>query len=96
MAHGDTDDPAGWLTAVELGIGEVVASRERLRALLDAIEAGGGRLTVTVTDNGSGAAGATERGGLANMRQRAARHRGSFEVRAAEPAGTAICWSVPI
>jgi signal transduction histidine kinase len=60
------------------------------------IRVGGGRLTVTISDNGIGAAGAAERGGLANMRQRATRHKGHFAVRANDPTGTIVEWSAPI
>ncbi len=54
------------------------------------------RLVVAVSDDGVGAVGAAERGGLANMRQRAARHGGAFEVRAGDGAGTIVEWSVPL
>jgi signal transduction histidine kinase len=58
-----------------------------------------GRVTLTVRDDGRGATGAVEHGGLINMRQRAERHGGTFTVRAADPAaappGTVLEWSVP-
>jgi signal transduction histidine kinase len=60
------------------------------------VRAGGGRLTVTVSDNGIGVAEETARSGLVNMRDRATRHGGSFDVRRAQPTGTIIEWSVPV
>lgn len=53
-----------------------------------------GRLIVTVTDDGRG--GATENGGLRNLRGRAERLGGDFTVTDAEPTGTQIQWSAPI
>ncbi|GIJ41923.1 histidine kinase [Micromonospora andamanensis] len=54
------------------------------------------RVTVIVTDNGVGCDPAAARGGLVNLRERAERHAGTFEVRAAEPHGTELRWSVPL
>jgi signal transduction histidine kinase len=73
-----------------------VARHARASAVRVGIRATTGRLTVTIADNGGGAAGAAEQGGLANTRQRAARHNGHFEVRANQPAGTVIEWNIPI
>jgi signal transduction histidine kinase len=55
-----------------------------------------GRLTVTIRDDGVGITAGTENGGLPNMRQRAARHDGVFEVTRTEPTGTTLRWSVPL
>jgi signal transduction histidine kinase len=55
-----------------------------------------GRLALTVRDDGVGAAGVVESGGLANIRERASRHGGSFQLRAGDPAGTVLEWTVPI
>ena len=55
-----------------------------------------GTLTISVADNGVGASDAVARGGLANMRQRALGHGGSFEIRPTDPTGTTIVWSVPV
>ena len=60
------------------------------------VRVGAGRLMVTVSDNGVGVAEDTARSGLANMRDRATRHGGTFEVRRAQPTGTIIEWSVPL
>ncbi len=73
-----------------------VARHARASAVGVRVRVGGGQLEVAVVDNGIGAAGAAERGGLANMRQRATRHGGTFEVRPTEPSGTTIFWAVPI
>jgi signal transduction histidine kinase len=73
-----------------------VARHAQASAATVHVQAGQGRLLLTITDNGVGAAGASERGGLANMRQRAARHHGTFAIRPNEPTGTVIEWSVPL
>ncbi|HEX6873497.1 MAG TPA: GAF domain-containing sensor histidine kinase [Micromonosporaceae bacterium] len=56
----------------------------------------GGRLTLTVADNGIGISEETERSGLANMSDRAVRRGGTFELRRNEPTGTIVEWSVPL
>jgi signal transduction histidine kinase len=62
-----------------------------------AVEAGDGRLRLTVTDNGIGPGdGLDERSGLANMRQRAAAHGGTLAITPAPGGGTRIGWSVPL
>lgn len=58
-----------------------------------AIAVDGGGLTVTVTDNGTG--GATPRGGLLNLAERAALHDGRLTLEAGDPTGTVLRWSVP-
>lgn len=67
------------------------ASRVAVAVRVDA-----GRVTVTVTDDGVGCDPAAARGGLVNLRERAERHGGEFEVRRVEPHGTRLCWSVPL
>nr|WP_223256780.1 GAF domain-containing sensor histidine kinase [Micromonospora endophytica] len=54
------------------------------------------RLTLVVTDDGVGCDPAAARGGLVNLRERADRHGGTFEVRPGQPRGTELCWSVPL
>jgi signal transduction histidine kinase len=54
----------------------------------------GGRLSATIADNGTG--GATPRGGLLNLAERAALHGGQLTVEPGDPAGTVLRWSVPI
>ncbi|MEV2241202.1 GAF domain-containing sensor histidine kinase [Micromonospora sp. NPDC049891] len=61
-----------------------------------AVRVDAAQVTVTVTDNGVGCDPAAARGGLVNLRERAERHGGTFEVRAAEPHGTELHWSVPL
>jgi signal transduction histidine kinase len=56
----------------------------------------GDSLRLTISDNGVGGGEYDERSGLANMRQRATRHDGTFRVSAVQPAGTRVEWSVPI
>jgi signal transduction histidine kinase len=56
----------------------------------------GGTFTISVADNGVGADDAQPRGGLANMRQRALAHGGTFEVQSTAPTGTTIVWTVPV
>jgi signal transduction histidine kinase len=65
-------------------------------AVTVAIHAGGGRLTVRVSDDGVGIAEDVARSGLSNMRDRALRHGGTFEVSPARPSGTIVEWSVPL
>jgi signal transduction histidine kinase len=60
------------------------------------VEVGDGQLSVHIIDDGVGTDGGLARGGLINLRERAARYGGEFQVRRAEPTGTAIRWSVPI
>ncbi|WP_405116326.1 GAF domain-containing protein [Micromonospora sp. NBC_01405] len=61
-----------------------------------AVAVDGGWVTVTVTDDGRGCDPAAARGGLVNLRERAERHAGDFEVRPASPRGTELRWSVPL
>jgi signal transduction histidine kinase len=83
------------LAVVQEALSNVVkhAGASRVRVV---VTAGDSQLTVLVHDDGVGVAGIQERGGLVNLRQRADRHGGSFEVRAGEPAGTLLEWSVPV
>lgn len=55
-----------------------------------------GRVTVTVADDGVGTDPAAARGGLVNLRERADRHGGEFEVLPVTPHGTELLWSVPL
>ncbi|GAB3529523.1 two-component system sensor histidine kinase [Phytohabitans suffuscus] len=61
-----------------------------------AIRAADGQVTVTVADNGVGTAGATPRGGLVNLRERATLHGGDFTISPGAPTGTTIVWQVPL
>lgn len=56
-------------------------------------------LTLTVTDDGTGvdpAGPARHTGGLANMRHRAERHRGTFTLTESASGGTRVRWRVPL
>ncbi|MBQ1052888.1 GAF domain-containing sensor histidine kinase [Micromonospora sp. C51] len=61
-----------------------------------AVRVDAAQVAVTVTDNGVGCDPAAARGGLVNLRERAERHGGTFEVRGAQPRGTELHWSVPL
>ncbi len=65
-----------------------------------ALAAGGGQLTMTVTDNGIGL-GARERGkagsfGLVGIEERIGLLGGSFSIRSTDGEGTTVCVSVPL
>ena len=60
-----------------------------------AVEVADGRVGLTVADDGVGFGQLDERGGLANLRQRALRHGGEFSLRPAQPHGCVLRWSVP-
>ncbi|GIF97599.1 sensor histidine kinase [Catellatospora citrea] len=64
------------------------ASRVRVEVRWD-----GGELTVAVADDGRG--GATPRGGLVNLGERAALRGGQLLVGPGDPAGTVLRWQVP-
>ena len=72
------------------------ARHARASAVRVGVQAGNGRVTVTVTDNGVGTADAEPRGGLVNLRERAERHGGTFMLRTASPTGTEAVWWVPV
>jgi signal transduction histidine kinase len=56
----------------------------------------GGQLTVRVADDGVGAPTDNSRSsGLTNLRERAARHGGTFTLTPREPAGCLLTWTVP-
>lgn len=56
----------------------------------------GGQLVVEVGDDGKGMKEEVLESGLGNMRQRAHKHGGSFEVHSASGAGTTVRWVVPV
>jgi len=53
------------------------------------------RLVLTVRDDGIGLAPSSRSSGLANMRRRAERHGGTFDIGTGEPTGTVVTWSIP-
>ncbi|WP_422774761.1 GAF domain-containing protein [Plantactinospora sp. WMMC1484] len=60
------------------------------------VEVRDGELCVRVTDDGVGTDPAQARSGLVNLRERAERHGGTFEIGRTEPTGTALVWRVPL
>lgn len=54
------------------------------------------RLAVDITDNGQGIGTPDRWSGLANMRTRAERHNGTFEVTAAKGGGSHLAWTVEV
>ena len=56
----------------------------------------GGRLRLTVRDNGVGTDPGAARSGLRNLAERAGRRGGTFDLNRAEPTGTEVAWSVPL
>jgi signal transduction histidine kinase len=85
---------AGDLTAV---LGEALSNVIR-HAGADRVEvsitAGGDQLSLIVADDGRG--GAHERSGLANLRQRAEKHGGTFTLETPQGEGTRLEWVVPL
>ncbi|GAA3394916.1 two-component system sensor histidine kinase [Cryptosporangium minutisporangium] len=57
---------------------------------------GASEIRLEVRDNGVGMGPTARRSGLANLRARAERHRGTFVVTPAAPTGTCLRWSVPL
>ncbi|MFY1670820.1 GAF domain-containing protein [Plantactinospora sp. WMMB334] len=60
------------------------------------VEVRDGGLCVRVTDDGVGTDPAQARSGLVNLRERAERHGGTFEIGRTEPTGTTLVWRVPL
>jgi signal transduction histidine kinase len=53
------------------------------------------QLTLTVRDDGVGFVPGARSSGLTNMRRRAERYQGAFEVTPREPGGTTVRWTIP-
>jgi len=53
-------------------------------------------LTVTVSDNGVGATGATRSSGTSNLRTRAEKRGGSFDMAPGPSGGTVVKWKVRV
>jgi signal transduction histidine kinase len=83
------------IAVVQEALSNVVrhAHADRVRVSVTATD---GQLCVTVHDNGVGPAGIHERGGLVNLRERAAAHGGALTVGAGDGGGTTIRWSAPL
>lgn len=83
------------LAVVQEGLSNIVRHAGARRAGV-AVAIADGRLTAEISDDGIGPGGVRERGGLANLRQRAVAHGGEFTIRPAEPTGTILEWTVPL
>jgi len=73
-----------------------VARHARAAAAEVDVAATADRLTVDVRDDGVGFGPTDRRSGLDNLRRRADRRGGSFDVRSRRPAGTRLSWSIPL
>jgi signal transduction histidine kinase len=73
-----------------------VARHARAKSVEVDVTAAGNQLTVEIRDDGIGPGSSDRHSGLRNLQRRAEHRGGSFEVRAREPAGTRVCWSVPL
>jgi two-component system, NarL family, sensor histidine kinase DevS len=87
-------DVAPDLLAV-LGEGLSNASRHAEATSVEVLVSAGDRIVVRVSDDGKGMAGDVLESGLGNMRQRAHKHGGTFDVQSAAGAGTTVTWAVP-
>ncbi|NGN85582.1 GAF domain-containing sensor histidine kinase [Arthrobacter silviterrae] len=61
-----------------------------------AVTAGGGFVSVTVSDDGCGISTRSDRSGLVNMERRALKFNGIFQVESVAQGGTKFFWSVPL
>jgi signal transduction histidine kinase len=73
-----------------------VARHARAEHAAVVVSATGGRLTLTVMDDGAGIGEVTRTGGVGNMRARAEELGGAFATAPGEPHGTILTWSVPL
>jgi signal transduction histidine kinase len=96
----DTDVPAAVGSTLLAVLGEAlanVARHARSSAADVSLAVGGGRVTLTVTDNGVGMPpGGHHRSGLANLAERAGRLGGLLRLEEPEGGGTRLVWSVPL
>ncbi|MCU1662684.1 MAG: hypothetical protein JWR58_2749 [Pseudonocardia sp.] len=72
-----------------------VARHARAHTVAVEVTSGSDQLTLAVHDDGVGIRPTTRSGGLTNMRRRAERHSGTFDVGPREPRGTTLRWSIP-
>jgi signal transduction histidine kinase len=78
-------------------IGEALsnASRHAEATSVEVLVSAGEHIVVRVTDDGRGMEEDVLESGLGNMRQRAHKHGGTFEVQSASGVGTTVTWAVP-
>src|SRR3954447_2217676 len=97
--HGPVPTPAPSAAVPDLllGRGEALpnAARHPEASRVDVLVSVRDEVLLTVTDDGKGMGDVLE-SGLGNMRERAQRHGGTFEVRSAPGAGTTLTWTVPV
>ncbi|MCX4553490.1 GAF domain-containing protein [Streptomyces sp. NBC_01267] len=95
----DTDVPAAPGEQVAAVLGEALSNVAR-HAHADAAEISlvvrGGRLTLTVSDNGTGIAPKSRRSGLDNLARRAEDLGGELTLEAPGQGGTRLVWTVPL
>jgi signal transduction histidine kinase len=72
------------------------ASRHADASRIEVVLSAGDDVVLEVTDDGKGIPGAVVESGLSNMRDRAARHHGSFDVGQGPTGGTRVTWTVPV
>jgi signal transduction histidine kinase len=72
-----------------------VARHASATSLLVTVALAEGELTVEVVDDGCGIGPSERSSGLTNLRRRAARHHGTFELSTPPGGGTVLRWSVP-
>jgi len=79
-------------------LGEALANvgRHAEASTVDVVLEAGREIVLTVEDDGKGLPERVVESGLGNIRQRAERHQGSFEITSAPGAGTRLRWSVPV
>lgn len=82
------------LACVREALSNVAKHAQATSAYVDVVVADN-ELTVTVSDNGIGPHGATRSSGTGNLRARAERRGGSFEMAPAPGGGTVVTWTVP-
>jgi signal transduction histidine kinase len=95
----DTVVPSEMVSDVEAVVREGLANVARHAHATEVsimVVAGEAGLTVTVADNGIGLAETARRSGLENLRQRAVRWSGSFEIAPRQPDGLLLSWNVPL
>jgi signal transduction histidine kinase len=71
------------------------ASRHAHASSVEVVVSAGDQITLEVRDDGKGMAGKVRESGLGNMRERAHKHGGTFEVRSGSGTGTTVIWRVP-